>query len=165
MLRICCRMTCICFHPASLRTSESKVCPVYLVRPYFCLTSPVLALSFAHPSGIRFLDFLIAQLCRSFGFASTRFELRSPGFTRTWSLFTDIGVFSCQLFYRDAIFFSSPQLAKKRRQIRFLDFLIAQLCRSFGFASTRFELRSPGFTRTEIRYFFLALLAPYLERA
>ena len=32
-----------------------------------------------------------------------------------------------------------------------LDFLLAQLCRSFGFASTRFELRSPGFTRTEIR--------------
>ena len=100
------------------------------------------ALTSFSPAKIRFLDFLIAQLCRSFGFASTRFELRSPGFTRTWSLFTDIGVFSCQLFYRDAIFFSSPQLAKKRRQIRFLDFLIAQLCRSFGFASTRFELRS-----------------------
>ena len=32
-----------------------------------------------------------------------------------------------------------------------LDFLLAQLCRSFGFASTRFELRSPGFTRPEIR--------------
>ena len=34
-----------------------------------------------------------------------------------------------------------------------LDFLLAQLCRSFGFASTRFELRSPGFTRTKIRFF------------
>ena len=36
-------------------------------------------------------------------------------------------------------------------KIRVLDFLLAQLCRSFGFASTRFELRSPGFTRPEIR--------------
>ena len=27
---------------------------------------------------IRVLDFLLAQLCRSFGFASIRFELRSP---------------------------------------------------------------------------------------
>ena len=52
--------------------------------------------------------------------------------TRPWSLFTDIGVFSCQLFYRDAIFFSSPQLAKKRRQIRFLDYsaLCAPVIRS-----------------------------------
>ena len=39
-------------------------------------------------------------------------------------------------------------------KIRLLDFLLAQLCRSFGFASTRFKLRSPGFaslTRPEIR--------------
>ena len=32
--------------------------------------------------------------------------------------------------FREAIFFSSPQLAKKRRQIRFLDFLHARYCRS-----------------------------------
>ena len=32
-----------------------------------------------------------------------------------------------------------------------LNFLPAQLCHSFGFASTRFELRSPGFTRPKIR--------------
>ena len=38
--------------------------------------------------------------------------------TRPWSLFTDIDILSRQLCYRDAIFFSSPQLAKKRRQIR-----------------------------------------------
>ena len=71
------------------------------------------------------MDFLHAQLCRSFGFASTRFGLRSPGFaslTRPWSLFTGQCIFVCLLLSRDAIFFSSPQLAKKRRQIRFLDF-------------------------------------------
>ena len=52
--------------------------------------------------------------------------------TRPLSLFTDICVFSCQLFYRDAIFFSSPQLAKKRRQIRVLDFGVPSVLHSIS---------------------------------
>ena len=41
------------------------------------------------------LDFLLAQLCRSFGFASTRFELRSP--VRGHYLQTNVYSFVCFL--------------------------------------------------------------------
>ena len=131
MLRIYFRMTRICFHPASLRASESNVYLHTCVRIFVWLRqyslraslSGLAPFSHRHPPG------RVKQRC------AFRLRVRLQPLlasTRPWSLFTDIGVFSCQLFYRDAIFFSSPQLAKKRRQIR---------------------------------YFFLALLAPYLERA
>ncbi len=175
-------MTRICFHPASLRASESNVylhtCVhifVWLrqyslraslsglapfsrvVRPEsaswifafrrscipfrnssnFCIPSPdfTWGVHFVQPRQNPLLGFPYRSLLPWTSLRCRPLRTRSPGFaslTRTWSLFTDIGIFSCQLFYRDAIFFSSPQLAKKRRQIR---------------------------------YFFLALLAPYLERA
>ena len=82
--------------------------------------------------------FRIFMLCMSVTILSTTlfpflYSLGSVSFC--WAGVPDVGFLDCCALNLRAV----------------LDFLIAQLCRSFGFASARFELRSPGFTRTEIR--------------
>ena len=53
------------------------------------------------------------------------------------SLFTDPYSFKNPMYIRDAIFFSSPRLAKKRRQIRLLDYWqFKSFCTPFRFVYT-----------------------------
>ena len=80
---------------------------------------------------IRFLDLLCARCCRWLHFVVVNFalayrvnSLRSCH--SSVSLFTNWFKYSKFLLFRDAIFFSSPQLAKKRRQIRLLDYWRSQ---------------------------------------
>ena len=137
MLRIYFRMTRICFHPASLRASESNVYLHTCVRIFFWLRQYSLRASL---SGLA--PFSRGRSCIPFR-NSSNFCIPSPDFT--W------GVHFVQPR-------QNPPLGFPYRSL--LPWTLLR-CRPL-------RTRSPGFaslTRPEIRYFFLALLAPYLERA